>query len=889
MAVAVWAAAGLVTLAGDDTSQRLIVPASPVWLIAGGVVGLALPACRQAPPVCTWPALLTILPWLPIPLPAICLLWTGPLAWVPVGVTIVSALAAGRRASTAAAAPRTIRVRTSAVTAGLATFVAGGLVLHAVGARLPGGDEPHYLIITQSLLQDGDLRIANNHASRDYAAYWGGDLDPHVIQRGRDGELYSIHAPGVAVLVAPLFAWFGLAGAQWTLIGLAAIGGALVWLAGWKASGRLSAAWFAWAAVSGSVTMLVQSVMIFPDGPGAVIVAAAAVLWLRLEPGRQVPVAATMFVSGLLAILPFFHTRFVVLSIGLGIAIAVRLWMAAEPRNRIAGLARFFALPAVGAAAWFGYFYVLYGTVNPAIPYGAISDSRLVFAPGGLLGLLVDQQFGLFSYAPVLALVLVGWGIADRRASGPTRTWPLAIVAIAYLVAVCTYWMWWAGGPATPARLATSILPLLAAPLALVWRDSGVAGRTVAATLLATSLAISLIVLGTANGDLAWSVRDGQAAWLWAAGPVVDLPRAWPSFFWRLIGGDVRSELPFAAHVAAWGAVAALGGAAGLAAVRASRGRRPGVVAAWGLLFGAMAAAQIGWWLNGTSGLRPAPSQMALLRASVDGRRVYAVAPWRVARVQDDPVPVQITIPRIDLPMDQHAAWAEVRNIPAGTYDMTFSAPRPTEGTLTTYTVLDREPFATVVLPRRSRHTWTMDLPVATTAMHVEADTTLAGADGTLRLTPRSLAPGPFLPAAARLRLAGLDVLVLDGEPFVEGRAMWVRGAGSVALALTTADPAGKTSVLHLANGPGPNRVVVTIDGSVRHLDLGASETIDVPVPVSPAAAVRVHVESPAGFKPSDDGVSRDARYLGVWLTFGDASRDDAPRVVAGEESRGDQ
>ena len=41
-----------------------------------------------------------------------------------------------------------------------------------VSPRIPGGDEPHYLIITQSLLNDGDLRIENNHRAREYARTW---------------------------------------------------------------------------------------------------------------------------------------------------------------------------------------------------------------------------------------------------------------------------------------------------------------------------------------------------------------------------------------------------------------------------------------------------------------------------------------------------------------------------------------------------------------------------------------------------------------------------------------------------------------------------------------------------------------------------------------------
>ena len=47
----------------------------------------------------------------------------------------------------------------------------------------PGGDEPHYLVITQSLLQDHDLDIENNHARKDYAAYYD-RTSPHALARG---------------------------------------------------------------------------------------------------------------------------------------------------------------------------------------------------------------------------------------------------------------------------------------------------------------------------------------------------------------------------------------------------------------------------------------------------------------------------------------------------------------------------------------------------------------------------------------------------------------------------------------------------------------------------------------------------------------------------------
>ena len=71
---------------------------------------------------------------------------------------------------------------------------------------IPGGDEPHYLAATQSLLHDGDLRVANNYANGDYLEYFPGRLEPHFLKRAASGEIYSIHAPGVSVIVLPAFA-----------------------------------------------------------------------------------------------------------------------------------------------------------------------------------------------------------------------------------------------------------------------------------------------------------------------------------------------------------------------------------------------------------------------------------------------------------------------------------------------------------------------------------------------------------------------------------------------------------------------------------------------------------------------------------------------------------
>jgi len=80
-----------------------------------------------------------------------------------------------------------------------------GSVLMISGGITFSGDEPHYLLISHSLLKDGDFRLSNNYAQKDYAAYMpdGVELDVHLAP-GTEG--YSFHSPGVALLLLPFYA-----------------------------------------------------------------------------------------------------------------------------------------------------------------------------------------------------------------------------------------------------------------------------------------------------------------------------------------------------------------------------------------------------------------------------------------------------------------------------------------------------------------------------------------------------------------------------------------------------------------------------------------------------------------------------------------------------------
>ena len=700
--VAVWCAAGTIAVAHPDgASTRVAIPASWLVFLAASTAAALVPGIRRHPLLAT-PALLTILPWLPVPLPVAALIWTGPLAWAPIG------LAAGAAILLSLPALR-LGDRVAPWIAAAIALAAGGAAAWSIAPQVPGGDEPHYLMITQSLLNDRDLDLQNNFDRKEYQAYYPGTLRSVDLQvRGARGEAYSIHAPGTAAVVLPGFALAGYTGARLTMLLLAALAAGLVWRAAWLASHDQAAAWFTWAAIAGSVTFLLQSGMIFPDLPGAFATAAAAWAFLRLGDTPPLSTRALVAVSTALAWLPWLHTRFAVLAAGLGIAIGWRLWRqpGATSRDRQVRLAAFFLVPLLSAVAWFGFFYVLYGTFSPTAPYSGDDQRSLRYVPGALVAMLFDGQYGLLPYTPVLAVAVLG-----ARRDGRS----LLAIALLYLAAVVTYWMWWGGIPATPARFATAALPLLAAPLALVFTRANPAFRALLWVWLAVSLATAAVVIGIDRGALAWNGRDAQARWLDWLGPVVNLPRAWPSFFWRLsvpAAGqpDLSSEWPFVLHALAAIATIVAIAATMVAVVRTRAASSVGRVtsAVWAVALGVMAASTVGWALDGSSGLDPSRSQMAVLEGTAGGRRPWTIAPMSVRPATS--LTTLLRMPAEEPGVASPPPWGVFSRVLPGRYELRFFMTRPALATVSVKLGRTRE-LATLNLVSLSEQAFVVTVP----------------------------------------------------------------------------------------------------------------------------------------------------------------------------------
>ena len=67
-------------------------------------------------------------------------------------------------------------------------------------------------MVAESLLRDGDLALERDYAEGRYAAFHDAPLEPHYRVRGRGGEIYSLHAVGLSLLILPAWALAGLRG-----------------------------------------------------------------------------------------------------------------------------------------------------------------------------------------------------------------------------------------------------------------------------------------------------------------------------------------------------------------------------------------------------------------------------------------------------------------------------------------------------------------------------------------------------------------------------------------------------------------------------------------------------------------------------------------------------
>ena len=348
----------------------------------------------------------------------------------------------------------------------------------------PEGDEPHYLMVADSLLRDHDLSLERDYAEGRYAVFHDAPLAPHYRVRGRGGAIYSLHAVGLSILILPAWALAGYAGVTVFMALLAALVAREVreWVRALTGRDGLAEA-AGWLAVL-TPPLAHYAGLVFTEVPAAL----ALSLGLRVARRPQAGLREWLAVGLAAAALPWLNVRYGLLAM---VVVSHALWRSPRVRAFLAVLAPC----AVSAAALLLHHHRLYGFWNPSRVYGRHPEFALGTLREGLPGLLLDQEFGLLVYAPLLVLALPGLVYLFRRDR------PLALAAgaaVAGVVLTAGTWPMWRGGFNPPGRFLVPIAPLLLVAAALVWEKRGLT----AGAALAVGFSLFTGVAGAAEPAL---------------------------------------------------------------------------------------------------------------------------------------------------------------------------------------------------------------------------------------------------------------------------------------------------------------------------------------------------------------------------------------------------
>ena len=440
-------------------------------------------------------------------------------------------------------------------------FAAYLLVLPwASAAHPPNGDEPYYLLLTESLASDFDVDLADEYRSEAWRAFAQQEVAPQPGDpTGPHGEVYSRHEPLLPLVLAPFWIVAGLTGVRLAMLLITAALAAATLAAARALGAGPRGALRAWALAAFAPPLLLYSFQVWIEVPAALLVALALRGLGRMrETERRGLVRAALGFALPLVLLPLLKLRFLAVALPLALAGVFAPGGRRGARRAAAALvlAAGAAVLAVNAALW----------GNP-LRMHSVAELTLLdlplerFARGGV-GLFFDVAFGLFAAAP-LWLVIVPGCVRMVRRRAPAA---LALAAfLPYFVLVASRHEWY-GGWSPPFRYGLVALPLLASAAAWAFaRPPGGAGRVLVALLAAATALRAAVVLAVPGWS--FSLADGRAAWLDVA----------TSRF----GADVARFLPSAVRPrpATW-IVPALAVAAVLLVLGRARGRRHAVAGA---------------------------------------------------------------------------------------------------------------------------------------------------------------------------------------------------------------------------------------------------------------------------------------------------------------------
>ena len=282
------------------------------------------------------------------------------------------------------------------------------------------GDEPHYLLMAQSLWRERDLDLRDNLAREDWREYTPGPVAPHYGAPRRDGRPFPAHSPGLPLLLAPVYALGGRPPVRgrcwrwprprWRVRGVRALARRL--------TGDAEAALAGLGRWPRARPSLFYAFHVYTEVPSALALAVGARACCSPRPTASA--AARRPRRCCASALPWLHVKMIPAAAALAVIAA-----SGAARARARGLPR--PSPWPGASLSWPTTHAIFGVgrrrsrSTAALPRDAERLARCARSPASLL----DRSFGLLPYAPVFLLALAGLAaprpLARRGASPALR------------------------------------------------------------------------------------------------------------------------------------------------------------------------------------------------------------------------------------------------------------------------------------------------------------------------------------------------------------------------------------------------------------------------------------------------------------------------------------
>jgi hypothetical protein len=388
----------------------------------------------------------------------------------------------------------------------------------------PTGDEPHYLIVAQSIAFDGDIDLANDYASRErtlrVATSFPQDKKFQAADYRGTGQLRPLHGVGLSALLAAPTGLWGLTGARLTMVLIAAFLADQLYRL--LRDLRFRRPWriLAWVATVFCLPVIVFTSQIYTEIPGALLL----VVLLRIMIAGASSPASLAVGSAACAGLVWLHVRYIPLAAGALVGLAVAAagsqgWertstrsLFASARDLVVGLFRTLwrrwrtvtvplAAPfLVGVAGLAVAFQHWYGSISFRAPYAiwgdtTVGDAGWNFVYEFVLTDLLNPVTGWIPFVPVHLVGVAALGCLIVRFGWPAACCTAVVAGYELLGA--------SAGPLAgwhlPARYLVVVIPLIAVPMALVLQAVRVS-RFVFIPLLAVSLVFAAAAVDKYQG-----------------------------------------------------------------------------------------------------------------------------------------------------------------------------------------------------------------------------------------------------------------------------------------------------------------------------------------------------------------------------------------------------